>query len=58
MVDEQERHRHLLKNKTVWFFFVGIICYVATEQGVAQFIKQFLLDYHQLDPNTADRVAV
>ena len=48
----------LLKSKTVWFFFVGIICYVATEQGVAQWIKQFLLDYHHVDSDLADRIAV
>lgn len=48
----------LLKNKLVWLYFIGIVCYVGTEQGVAVWIKKFLLDYHQVDPGLADKVAV
>jgi len=28
-------HKELLKNKTVILFFIGVFCYVGTEQGVA-----------------------
>ena len=33
---------HLLKNKTVIVFFFGIFAYVGTEQGVANWISEFL----------------
>jgi len=48
----------LLKNRIVWLYFVGIVCYVGTEQGVAVWIKKFLLDYHRVDPALVDQVAV
>jgi len=40
----------LLKNKYVYLFFLGILCYVATEQGIANWVSQFLKDYHGLNP--------
>jgi len=48
----------LLKSKTVWFYFVGVICYVGTEQGIATKIKGFLVNCHHVDPDVANRVAV
>ncbi len=48
----------LLKSKTVWLYFIGIICYVGTEQGVATKIKGFLVSCHHVDPDVASRVAV
>lgn len=48
----------LLKNRTVWAYFVGIACYVGTEQGIATKIKPFLMNCHQVDPDLANRVAV
>jgi fucose permease len=48
----------LLKRRTVWLYFVGIVCYVGTEQGVAVWLKKFLLDYHRIEPGLADQVAV
>ncbi|AWX43522.1 Glucose/galactose transporter [Flagellimonas maritima] len=49
----------LLKNKWTLLFFLGIFCYVGTEQGVGNWISQFLSQYHGLDPQTvgADTVA-
>jgi MFS family permease len=47
-----EVHLKLLKNKFVVLFFIGMICYVGTEQGVANWISQFLSTYHGLDPQT------
>ncbi len=46
-------HLDLLKNKTVILFFLGIFCYVGTEQGVANWMSQFLYTYHDgYDPQT------
>jgi MFS transporter, FHS family, L-fucose permease len=48
----------LLKSKTVWLYFIGVICYVGTEQGIATKIKGFLVNCHHIDPDLADKVAV
>lgn len=45
-------HIALLKNKTVILYFLGIFCYVGSEQGVANWISQFLFTYHAYDPQT------
>lgn len=42
----------LLKNPMVWLFFLGIFCYVGSEQGVANWISEFLSTYHGYDPQT------
>ena len=49
----------LLKNKWTLFYFFGIFCYVGTEQGVGNWISQFLYQYHGYDPKTigADTVS-
>lgn len=43
---------HLVKQPTVWLYFAGIFCYVGTEQGIANWVSQFLQDYHGVDPAT------
>ena len=48
----------LLKSRTVWFYFIGIICYVGTEQGVAVWIREFLQKYHHVDPDLVVKLAV
>lgn len=45
-------HIELLKNKTVLLYFLGIFFYVGSEQGVANWISQFLFTYHAYDPQT------
>ncbi len=45
-------YRALLGNRYVYLFFFGILCYTATEQGVANWISEFLRQYHGLDPQT------
>ena len=54
-----QTHLMLFKKKTVVLFFVAMICYVGTEQGIANWISQFLQTYHHYDPQTkgADTVA-
>ncbi|QRR02326.1 MFS transporter [Dyadobacter sandarakinus] len=42
----------LAANRTVWLFFLGIFAYVGTEQGIANWISQFLQTYHSVDPAT------
>ncbi len=43
-------HVKLLKNKTVILYFIGLFCYVGTEQGVANWMSKFLNEYHGFDP--------
>ena len=45
-------HRDLFKNKIVILYFIGIFAYVGSEQGVANWISKFLLDYHGFEPQT------
>ena len=45
-------HKALFKNRTVILYFLGIFAYVGTEQGVANWISQFLVTYHGYDPQT------
>ena len=42
--------KNLLKNKRTYIYFFGIFCYVGTEQGINTWTSQFLLIYHNLDP--------
>ena len=52
-------HIWLFKKRVVILFFISIFCYVGTEQGVANWISQFLFTYHSYDPQRtgADTVA-
>ena len=45
-----ETHLKLFKQRTVILFFIAMVCYVGTEQGVANWISQFLFTYHKQDP--------
>lgn len=40
----------LLKRPVVWLYFLGIVCYVGLEQGVAVWISRFLETTHGVDP--------
>lgn len=51
-------HRELLRNPTVWLYFVGIFCYVGSEQGIANWISKFLETYHHFDPQVEGARAV
>lgn len=54
-----ETHIRLFKNPVVISFFIAMICYVGTEQGIANWISKFLETYHHYNPQTkgADTVA-
>lgn len=47
-----EEHMELIKRPVVWLFFIGIFAYVGSEQGVANWISEFLSTYHGFDPKT------
>ena len=51
-------HWELLKNKQVQLFFIAIVAYVATEQGVANSLSLFLQKYHGFDPETVGATVV
>lgn len=54
----KETYVQLLKNRTVILFFIGIFAYVGTEQGVANWISEFLRRYHGLSPEVEGAHAV
>jgi len=45
-------HLQLFKNKTVILYFLAMLCYVGTEQGISTWVSQFLDSYHHLNPQT------
>lgn len=45
-------HLQLFKNKTVFLYFLAMLCYVGTEQGISTWVSQFLDSYHHLNPQT------
>jgi len=51
-VDIGSGFKALLANKYVILFFVGIFCYVGSEQGIANWTSKFLEEYHHIDPAT------
>ena len=53
-----ELYKILFRKKIVLLYFLGIMAYVGTEQGVANWISQFLKTYHGLDPQTVGARAV
>jgi FHS family L-fucose permease-like MFS transporter len=48
----------LLRHPHVKLYFLGIFCYVALEQGVSNWISQFLQSYHGFDSRTTGASAV
>ena len=45
-----ETHINLLKRPMVLLYFFAVFSYVGTEQGIANWISQFLKAYHEIDP--------
>jgi len=58
IVGAWETHVDLFKQKKVILFFFGIFCYVGTEQGIANWISEFLRTYHGLTPEIEGARAV
>lgn len=51
-------HRKLFKRKTVILYFIGIFAYVGSEQGIANWISEFLRTYHNFRPEVEGAHAV
>lgn len=51
-------YTELLQKRDVWLFFLGIVAYVGTEQSLANWMSEFLKQYHQVDPATGGANAV
>jgi fucose permease len=47
---DKSSYLKLLSDKHALLFFLGIFCYVGIEQGIGNWISEFLSQYHQLDP--------
>ena len=45
-----QNYMELLRNKYVILYFLGIVAYVGTEQGIANWMSQFLNVYHEINP--------
>jgi MFS transporter, FHS family, L-fucose permease len=51
-------YRDLLRRPVVLLYFFGIFAYVGSEQGIANWISEFLRSYHGFDPTTTGAAAV
>jgi fucose permease len=58
IVGAWETHLELFRMKTVILFFFGIFCYVGMEQGIANWISEFLRTYHGLKPEVEGAATV
>jgi MFS transporter, FHS family, L-fucose permease len=58
IVGAWETHVVLFKQKTVILFFFGIFAYVGVEQGIANWISEFLRSYHGIKPETGGAATV
>jgi fucose permease len=58
MVGAWDTHVQLFKNRTVILFFIGVFAYVGTEQGIANWISEFLRTYHGYKPEVEGAWAV
>ena len=57
-IGSKESFSKLISNKHVILFFLGILCYVGTEQGVANWASKFLQTYHSVDPATTGATVI
>lgn len=57
-VGSRDSYLELFKNKYVILYFLGIFCYVGSEQGISYWMSKFLSIYHGFDPDTSGASAV
>ncbi len=57
-VGSKANYLELFKNKYVILYFIGMFCYVGTEQGISYWMSKFLNNYHGFDPDTSGADAV
>ena len=53
-----EMYLSLARKKVVWAYFISMLAYVGCEQGTADWISKFLVQYHGFDPHTTGANAV
>ena len=53
-----EMYVALLRKPIVWLYLLSIIAYVGSEQGTADWMSQFLYQYHDIDPHIGGATAV
>jgi MFS transporter, FHS family, L-fucose permease len=58
VVGAWETHVELFRQKTVILFFLGIFSYVGMEQGIANWISEFLRSYHGFKPEAEGAATV
>jgi fucose permease len=58
IVGAWETHIELFRQKIVILFFLGIFAYVGVEQGIANWISEFLRTYHGFRPETEGAATV
>ncbi len=58
VVGAWKTHVELFKLRTVILFFFGIFAYVGVEQGIANWISEFLRTYHGIKPETGGAATV
>jgi FHS family L-fucose permease-like MFS transporter len=58
IVGAWKTHTELFRMRTVILFFLGIFAYVGTEQGIANWISEFLRTYHGLRPEVEGAATV
>jgi len=58
IVGAWETHVELFKQKTVILFFLGIFSYVGMEQGISNWISEFLRTYHGFKPEAEGAATV
>ena len=51
-------HKELFRKRPVILFFLGLFMYVGTEQGIANWISEFLRTYHGLAPEVEGAATV
>jgi len=58
VVGAWKTHAELFRLRTVILFFFGIFAYVGVEQGIANWISEFLRTYHGIKPETGGAATV
>jgi len=53
-----QMYSSLLHKPIVWLYFISVFAYVGSEQGTADWISKFLVQYHGYDPHTTGAAAV
>src|SRR5437016_1343692 len=51
-------YRSLMRQPVVWLYFVAMFAYTGCEQGTANWLSNFLHQYHSFDPHTTGAAAV